>query len=70
MKKGQVIIKREYIVSVKELRKIYGLVGEVESIDLWEGRSTHEEEQGISPDKDTYVIYTKEILTPKQKEPL
>lgn len=65
MRKGIVIITREYIVSVKELRKIYGLVGEVKSISLYEGRSINEEEQGVSPDKDTYVITTKETTPNK-----
>lgn len=61
MKIAKLIIQRQYIVSVKELRKIYGLIGEVEAIDLWEGRSVNEEEKGIKSDKDLYVITTKEI---------
>lgn len=61
MKKGEVIITREYIVSVKELRKIYGLKGQLKNIDLYSGRSLQEEEDGKNPDTDLYVITTEEV---------
>lgn len=60
MKKGEITITREYIVSVKELRKIYRLEGELIGIDLFRGRSPNEEEAGKDPDTDLYVITTKE----------
>ena len=66
MKKGDVTITREYIVSVKELRKIYGLEGELIEIGLWQGRSIDDEEKGKSPDTDLYVITTKEKTTSRK----
>ncbi len=60
MKKGNVTTTRQYIVTVKELRKLYGLKGEVVDISLYQGRSPNEEEAGKDPDTDLYVITTKD----------
>ena len=66
MKKGDITTTREYIVSIKELRKIYGLKGEVIDISLYQGRSINKEEAGKDPDTDLYVFTTKETSNAKR----
>jgi hypothetical protein len=36
-------------------------------INLWEGRSPNDEKKGVSPDKDTWEIITKEKKPQKEK---
>lgn len=54
-------IDREYIISSAELRKALKLDGEIISIGLHTGRSLKDNEEGKSPDKDTWYINTEEV---------
>ena len=60
-------VDRDYIITSKELRKALDLKGEIISINLWKGRSPNEEEEGKSPEKDEWVITTKDIKKLKNK---
>jgi hypothetical protein len=53
-------IRREYIISSAELKEFLGLEGEICGMNLHTGRSPNDVEKGVSPDKDTWEITTKE----------
>jgi len=61
MKVNNKTISRSYIISQEELKKQFGLKGDIQSIDLWSGISFQQEEQGESHDKDEYEIVTHEV---------
>lgn len=54
-------IDREYIITSAELRKALKLDGEIISMGLHTGRSPNDDEEGKSPEKDTWYINTKEV---------
>lgn len=54
-------IDRQYIITSAELRKVLNLEGEILNMSLWRGRSPNDEEKGVSPEKDEWIINTKEI---------
>jgi hypothetical protein len=53
-------IERKYIVSFAEIKKALRLKGELISSELWRGLSPNEEERGVSRDKETIQIVTRE----------
>lgn len=61
MKCQNKITSRSYIISQQELKKELGLVGDIQSINLWSGLNQHQEEQGESHDKDEWEIVTHEV---------
>lgn len=61
MSMNEKIITRRYIFSQAELKKKLELEGDtIRNIGLWSGRSPNDEEEGVSPDTDTYFIETEE----------
>lgn len=54
-------IDRGYLISSAELREKLGIEGTIQSIGLWKGRSTNEEEEGVSPEIDEWYIKTVEV---------
>lgn len=59
---------RSYIISQKELKKKFGILGDIQSINLWAGLSPNEEEEGESHDKDELEIVTHdEVRNTKQR---
>ena len=54
-------IDRQYRLTSRELRKALDLKGEIQSINLWKGRSPNDIEAGKSPEKDEWVIQTTEV---------
>ena len=56
-----VTTKREYIFTQKSLKEKLGIKGNIKSMQLWEGRSPKDEEEGLSPDGDKYIIETDEV---------
>jgi len=55
-----ILIDRRYEISSGELKRALGIEGEILGINLWKGRSPNDEAKGVSPDKDTWEIITKE----------
>ena len=55
-----VTTKRQYIFTQKSLKEKLGIKGDIRSMQLWEGRSPQDEEQGLSADDNKYIIETDE----------
>jgi len=53
-------IERKYIFISKELKKKLDIEGQIQSINLWKGRSPNEVEKGKSADLDEWEINTTE----------
>jgi len=56
-----VTTKRKYIFTQKSLKEKLGIKGDIKSMQLWEGRSPKDEEEGLSADEDKYIIETDEV---------
>jgi hypothetical protein len=53
-------IERRYILTSKELKKRLDIEGQVQSINLWKGRSPNDIKKGKSADFDKWEINTTE----------
>ncbi len=54
-------IETSYKLSSKEIKKLLKIKGEIQSINLFKGRSPMDKEKGISADRDIWEINTLEI---------
>ena len=53
-------IDRSYKITSKKLKEALQIEGEITGINLWEGRSPNDIENGVSPDNDKWEIVTNE----------
>jgi len=58
--KKEITIEREYIVSFGNIKEALGIEGELHSCALWRGLSPREEDAGVSRDKETIQIITRQ----------
>jgi len=55
-------------ISSGDLKKAFGLKGEIITISLYSGRNPNDEEKGVLADKDIWEIHTKQIIKCEAKK--
>lgn len=62
------LTKKNYVITSKELKKILGIKNpeKITSFGQWEGRSPHDVEEGVDPDKyESWYVETEVMVEPE-----